>query len=254
MNMKNFEKAIASFELGKGPHYVLLLHGYPLSPHDVRELGEHLAADGFHIIAPLLPGFGKNYEYLNEHSDWREWVAEIDHQIELLKKNDIENIFVGGFSLGGTMTLWTAIHHPEVKALAPICGPVYVKGMLKWLIPIVKKFTKYVTIEGELDVKDPILEELNRRYDKVVLKAIHSELKLFKHVRNNLHKITQPIMICQGKKDSNIPEDTMDIIYENISSQDKQIKWYENSGHFLPYDVDKEELFSDVSAFFKQFI
>ncbi len=260
MESKTIEDSIASFELGSGPHHVILLHGYPLSPHDVRLVGEGLARAGFHVIAPLLPGFGRNYEYLYEHSDWKEWVAEIDRQIKLVSTLESKSLFVSGFSLGGTMTLWTAIHHPEVKALAPICGPVHVKGMIKWLIPILKKLTKFVPNNEEIGdanpsiANDPVLKELDKRYNKIVLNAIHSELKLMKHVRNNLQKITQPILICQGRLDTNIPEDNSDVIYKKVSSEQKQIKYYENSGHFLPYEEDKEEMVSDIVNFFKAHI
>lgn len=258
----NFEESIGPFELGEGSNYVVLIHGYPESPYNLRLLGEHLAANNFHVFAPLLPGFGKNYEYLYEHSSWQEWVREIDDLIKKIKEKDLHNIFVSGISMGGFLTLYTAIHHPEIKAIAPICGPVYVKGALKSIVPVVQKFTKYVTDakEFEIDVmdpevqKDPVLLELHKRYNKIVLKSVNSELKLMKMVKKNLKKITQPILICQGRKDKTVPLETPDYIYDRVSSQEKSIKWYENSGHTVTLDYDKEELFKDITAFFKKYI
>jgi carboxylesterase len=258
----NFEESVGSFELGEGTNYVVLIHGYPESPYNVRLLGEHLAANGFHVFAPLLPGFGVNYEYLYEHSSWKEWVREIDNVINQIKEKNPKNIFVSGISMGGFLTLYTAIHHPEIKGLAPICGPVYVKGVLKWIVPIVQKFTKYVsgTEEFEIDVidpevkKDPILVELHKRYNKIVLKGVNSELKLMKMVKKNLKRITQPILICQGRKDKTVPPETPGYIYDRVSSKDKVIKWYENSGHTVTRDYDKEELFKDITSFFKKYI
>ncbi len=258
----NFEESLASFELGEGPNHVILLHGYPTTPHDVRSLGEYLAAKGFHVFGPLLPGFGKDHEYLYEHSDWREWIGEIDKLINKIKEKSPHNIFVSGLSMGGFITLYTAIHHPEIKAIAPICGPVYVKSNLKAIIPIAKLFTKYVKYSntGDIDVmdptvkEDPIFLESLRRHDMVVLKGVSSELKLMKMVRKNLHRITQPILICQGRKDKTVPLDTPEYIYERVSSQEKAIKWYENSGHYVTLDYDKEELFADIASFFNKYI
>ena len=257
----NFEENVSSFELGEGSNHVILIHGYPESPYSVRLLGKYLAANGFHVFGPLLPGFGKNYQYLYKHSNWREWIKEIDNLINMIKKKDSQNIFVSGISMGGFITLYIAIHHPEVKAIAPICGPVYVKSMLKWVIPITKIFKKYVTItQSEIDVMDPniqhdpIILKLNQNYNKVVLKGVSSELKIMKKVRKNLHRITQPILICQGRNDNTIPLETPKYIYERVSSQDKSINWYENSGHLLTLDYDKEELFKDIATFFKKYI
>ncbi|MHA1488827.1 MAG: alpha/beta hydrolase [Promethearchaeota archaeon] len=257
----NFEENVSSFELGEGSNNVILIHGYPESPYDVRLLGKYLAANGFHVFGPLLPGFGKDYEYLYKHSNWREWIKEIDNLINTIKKKELQNIFVSGISMGGFITLYTAIHHPEVKAIAPICGPVFVKSVLKYIIPLTKIFTKYVTItESEIDVMDPniqhdpIILKLKQKHNKVVLKGVSSELTIMKKVRKNLHRITQPILICQGRNDNTIPLETPKYIYERVSSQDKTIKWYENSGHLLTLDYDKEELFEDIATFFKKYI
>jgi pimeloyl-ACP methyl ester carboxylesterase len=38
---------------------LVLLHGFPSASHHFRELIP-LLADGFHIVAPDLPGFGKS--------------------------------------------------------------------------------------------------------------------------------------------------------------------------------------------------
>jgi len=243
-------------------NHVILIHGYPDSPYTLRSLGEYLTVNGFHVFAPLLPGFGKNFEYLYEHSSWKEWVETIDNLIDRVKKEGSKNIFVSGHSMGGFLTLYTAIYHPEIKALAPICGPVYVKSVLKYIVPIMAIFKKYVTdAQGDMiDVidpslfKDPIFQELRKHYDKVVFKAVNSELKLMKMVRKHLQEITQPILICQSQKDKTVPLDTPDYIHDRVSSQEKEIKWYENSGHYITFDNDKEKLFADISAFFKKHI
>lgn len=258
----SFEEKVGSFEFGSGSNYVILLHGYPESPYNLRLLGEFLAANGFHVFGPLLPGFGRNYEYLHEHSDWREWIKAVDDLIEKIKVEGSQNIFVSGISMGGFITLYIAIHHPEIKAIASICGPVYVKGALKYIVPITKIFTKYVKSaeNGEMDVmdpkvqQDPTLIELDKHHNKIVLKGVSSELKLMKMVKKNLKHITQPILICQGRKDKTVPPEIPQYIYDHVSSQDKTIKWYENSGHILTLDYDKDKLFEDIATFFKKYI
>jgi len=258
----SFEENVSSFELGSGSNYVILIHGYPESPYYFRPLGKYLATNGFHVFGPLLPGFGKDYEYLYKHSDWREWIEAIDDLIEKITVKSPQNIFVSGISMGGFITLYTAIHHPEIKAIVSMGGPVYVKGALKYMVPLAKIFSKYVKNpgNGEMDVVDPKVQqnptliELNKRHSKVVLKGVSSELKLMKMVKKNLKHITQPILICQGRKDKTVPPETPQYIYDHVSSHDKTIKWYENSGHILTLDYDKGELFEDITSFFKKYL
>jgi len=46
------------FRLRGGNRGCLLLHGFAGTPPEVRGLGEHLAANGFDVLAPLLAGHG----------------------------------------------------------------------------------------------------------------------------------------------------------------------------------------------------
>ena len=54
-----------------------------------------------------------------------------------------KNIFISGISMGGTATLYTASQHPEIKALAPINGPVLIKEKSSIFVGFLAKFVKY---------------------------------------------------------------------------------------------------------------
>jgi carboxylesterase len=53
---------------------VLVLHGLTGSPWEVRPLGEALAARGFHVEAPLLPGHAGAPEALG-FVTWRYYLS-----------------------------------------------------------------------------------------------------------------------------------------------------------------------------------
>lgn len=42
--------------MGEGP-LVLAFHGFPDTPHTWKELGPHLAAKGFRVVAPFMRGY-----------------------------------------------------------------------------------------------------------------------------------------------------------------------------------------------------
>ena len=64
-----------AFPGGDGPDGrtgVLLVHGFTGTPMSMRPWGEHLAAAGFAVRCPLLPGHGTRWQDCNEstHGQW----------------------------------------------------------------------------------------------------------------------------------------------------------------------------------------
>jgi len=60
-------------EAGNPDHpAIVLLHGYPSSSHQYRNLIRHLA-DEYYLIAPDYPGFGSS-----GHPDRKEWFPDCD--------------------------------------------------------------------------------------------------------------------------------------------------------------------------------
>src|SRR3954451_14630769 len=56
---------------------VLLVHGFTGTPMSLRPWGEHLAAAGFAVRCPLLPGHGTRWQDCNltTENDWTEAVG-----------------------------------------------------------------------------------------------------------------------------------------------------------------------------------
>lgn len=86
-----------------GSRAVVLVHGFPGTPADMRPLGDTLHNAGWSVVAPLLPGFGPEIATLpnRTHSEWRNAIqtaiadACATHQ----------RVVVVGHSLGATVTL-----------------------------------------------------------------------------------------------------------------------------------------------------
>ncbi|MCP6646266.1 carboxylesterase, partial [Klebsiella pneumoniae] len=46
-----------------------------------------------------------------------------------------------------------------------------------------------------------------------------------------------------------INPDSANVIYEEASSDEKDIKWYADSGHVITIDKEKEQVFEDIYEF-----
>ncbi|MEH6884093.1 carboxylesterase, partial [Priestia megaterium] len=49
--------------------------------------------------------------------------------------------------------------------------------------------------------------------------------------------------------DHMINTDSANIIYNSVESPTKDIKWYEESGHTITFDKERDQLHEDVYAF-----
>ena len=67
---------------------------------------------------PRLPGHGTTVEEMKQTS-WADWTGEVEDAYQRLAART-DRIVVGGLSMGGSLTLWTALQHPEVAGLVCI--------------------------------------------------------------------------------------------------------------------------------------
>jgi carboxylesterase len=254
--MSEYVEAAKPFLLGQGRNTVLLIHGFTGLPHEMREFGEYLAGRGFRVYAPLLPGHGSSKEDMIK-TGRADWIRGAEEGLMLLQNEGAENVFVSGLSMGGTLTLYLGEKHPEVRGLLPICGPVYLTDWrLRFLLPVVRRFTDYYSAElaDILDksvLETPVAREQRRRYDKIPLPCVAELLTLIRETRERLSEIRQPILIAQARRDRVVPPSNADYIFRSVSSSVKRMLWLENSGHVATMDFDKHILFKEAVEFFK---
>ncbi|NHJ02516.1 MAG: alpha/beta fold hydrolase [Candidatus Heimdallarchaeota archaeon] len=259
----DYDLATKPFEFGEGKEFVILSHGYTGNPYELRELGQYLANNGFHVLAPLLVGHGKNRtEFLETR--WPDWYSQIEYTISLInEKFDPNHIFMAGLSIGGAFSLYTGVKHAaDITAIAPIAAPVFLTQKLLWLLPLVRllriKYFPYpmeiLTMDKEIWT-DPIFLENIKRYDKFVIPTVASLLSFLKDLKNKeLPNISLPILISHGIKDTYVHPSNASYIYEHVSSSQKKLLWLENSNHLATVDFDKDLLFNEITQFFQGYL
>jgi len=111
---------------------ILLLHGFPSSSHQYRELIPELA-DQYHVIAPDMPGFGQTEAPSREHFGYTfEHLTDIiDHFTEQMR---LERFAMYVFDYGAPVGFRLAVRHPErILAIVSQNGNIYQEGLgKKW--------------------------------------------------------------------------------------------------------------------------
>ncbi|MGE6754413.1 alpha/beta hydrolase [Rossellomorea sp. NPDC071047] len=235
------------FTFEAGPRAVLLLHGFTGNSADVRMLGRYLEKKGYSSHAPHYKGHGVPPEEL-VHTGPEDWWQDVMDGYELLKSKGYEEIAVAGLSLGGVFSLKLGYTVP-VKGIVPMCAPMYIKSeevMYKGVVDYAREFKKF---EGKQEEQ---IEKEIEEFKKTPMNTLKALQELIADVRGNVDMIYSPTFVVQARHDHMINTDSANIIYDNVESDDKKIKWYEESGHVITLDKEKEQLHEDVYGFLEK--
>lgn len=232
-----------TFEGGK--RAVLLLHGFTGNSADVRMLGRYLEERGYTSHAPHYKGHGVPPEELVKTGP-KDWWKDVLMGYDFLKRKGHEEIAVAGLSLGGVFSLKLGYTVP-IKGIIPMCAPMSFKSKENMYEGVLSYAREYKKREG----KD--IEQINQEMMKFApMNTLESLQDLIAGVRESVHQINVPTFVVQARQDQMINPESANIIYNEIKDTKKEIKWYEESGHVITLDKEKEQLHKDVYNFLEQ--
>ncbi len=99
----------------------------------------------------------------------------------------------------------------------------------------------------------PQMYDLPRtRYDREPLSAIHEVLKFTKDVRRVLSKVQLPTLIIQSGADKTIDPSSGRILFQEISSTDKELHVIQNAEHVITCHPTRKDAFPLVFSFIER--
>lgn len=227
---------------------VLLLHGLTATTAEVRLLAEKLYAEGCTISAPLLPGHGTKPEDLNE-TTWHDWAWAAEKAYHHLA-TVCDHVFVGGESTGGALALYLAARHGDIAGVlcyAPaikLAIPTHDLVRLYMIAPLVDAIPKE-NVGGNPHWQG---------YKVNPLRAVMELIRLGREVRRQLSRISQPVLVVQGRQDKTVSSDVGEIIFEGVSSDLKEQLWLEKSGHILLLEDELDRITAVTLNFMQESI
>ncbi|WP_431027825.1 alpha/beta hydrolase [Lysinibacillus sp. LZ02] len=230
-----------------GPRAVLLLHGFTGSSADVRMLGRFLEKCGYTSLAPHYKGHGvPPEELIQSYPD--EWWQDVLNGYNELQQAGYEEIAVAGLSLGGVFSLKLGLNKP-VKGIVTMCAPMKMRAldiMFKGVLQYAKQYKKS---EGKTETEIEAEVEAIRQQGMPSLPDLQ---QLVASVRAEVDLVYAPIFVVQATNDNIIDPKSAHYIYEEAQSNIKQIKWYDESGHVITLDKEKDQLHEDIYQFLEK--
>ena len=217
----------------------------------MRPLAELLSQRGFAIEVVRLPGHGTHYRDMmkTRYEDWR---AEVLQGIATLSART-ERVIALGFSMGGTLVLdVVSKDSPVVAGVVTINAPVLDRqGILVKLAPFLEHVLPLVPASAaglvHNDIAKPGGDE--KAYSWVPAKAGNSLVREFPRVREQLPKLSCPLLVAYSRGDHSVPPENSKAILRLVSSKDVTELPLERSYHVAPLDYDLELLEERIAAF-----
>lgn len=235
-----------AFPGGDGPDGrtgVLLVHGFTGTPMSMRPWGEHLAAAGFAVRCPLLPGHGTRWQDANR-TTFADWLATVTAALAELSGR-CRAVVVAGLSMGGTLSLWLATRHPELAGVVLVNAAVGMgdEAMRKGLEDLIAQGVETIPGVGN-DVADPDATEL--AYSEVPVRSLLSLGEAMADL--DLAAVRCPVLAMNSPQDHVVPPSAAEDIASSVSGPVERLV-LEKSYHVATLDYDKDIIQSSAVQF-----
>jgi carboxylesterase len=217
-----------------GPAGALCIHGFTGNPTSMRPVAKALAAAGFTVELPRLPGHGTTVGEMTA-TGWADWTAAAEAVYEDLAAR-CERVVVSGLSMGGSLTLWLASRHPEIAGL--VCVNPAVVPQAAEVIDMVRG----MLAEGQdrmpgigSDIADP--DAVESSYDETPLGPLLSLMEGLAALEPQLGRITSPLLLMTSPNDHVVAPTDSDALAAAVSGPVERVT-LERSYHVATLDYD----------------
>lgn len=251
---EGFIRGAQPFEIRDGPdHCWILLHGYTSTPTEMEDVAA-LIRNEFNdsIYVPMFAGHGQVPSLLLGNNA-ETWYAELTALYERILP-DCEKINVVGSSMGAMLALRLA----EDKELGNIyLFSPYLKIKSGWIskelqIKLLGGAFNYLKKDKPGSINDPEGLKSHIGYMVMPFRPLQESFGFIDQVEKDLPEVTEPVLVQQSKNDDTVDPESAQEVYDDVSSKDKKILWYERSDHLILKDYDRFAVMKEMVDFEKE--
>jgi carboxylesterase len=201
----------------------------------MRGLAESLAAAGFAVELPLLPGHGTSVNDMLP-TQWDDWSSAAENVYRDLASRK-RRVVVVGLSMGGTLAIWLTTRYHEIAGLVainPFVEPPaesfrdMMRGALEAGTEVIAGIGSDIALEG--------VEEL--AYPGTPIAPLLSMAKAADTVAANLGRIHCPVLLLSSRQDHVVPSSSGDVLVAGVAGPVERV-WLESSYHVATLDHDR---------------
>ena len=239
---------------GSGPRAavgVVVVHGFTANALSTRPLGQRLAAAGYSVEVPLLPGHGTSARDL-ARTRYSDWYGTAALAVETLARG-CDHVIVVGHSMGGTIALDLAASGTDrLAGVVTINALVLGRDeLLARLAPYLQHVVPFVPRDAAGmptdDIAKPGVSEESYRW--VSARAAQSLIEQLPRVRSALASVTCPALVVVSSEDHTVDPRNSAAIVEGLGSSQVETLRCERSYHAPLLDYDATLVEDEVLRF-----
>jgi carboxylesterase len=230
----------------RGAVGVVVVHGFTANPIGTRPLGMRLAAEGYSVEVPLLPGHGTSARDLarTRYADWRMTVL---NAVTTLGRG-CDQVLLVGHSMGGSIALDLAGSDDH-----PLAGIVTINSLvldrtelLARLAPVLQHVIPFVPRDAAGmptdDLAKPGVDE--HAYAWVSARAAQSYIAELPRIRDGLANVSCPVLIVTSPEDHTVDPANAEAIADGLKGAARIERFATPRSFHVPlldYDADALE-------------
>ncbi len=249
---------------------VLLIHGLTGTPMEMRLLGKGLNRVGFTVHGMQLAGHCGDADDLLA-TGWRDWYASVEQAADAML-GKVDQLFVGGLSMGALLALKLAADRPRQIAGVGVYGATFrydgwsipPLARLSFLLPLLKKLGigrgRSFMEQPPYGIRD---ERLRAQVSTAMLGgdsaaaglpgnpwySLAEMYGLAASVRRQLCQVTSPCLVAHASDDDVASPKNAELVMRGVSAP-TELLLLDDSYHMITIDKERRTLIDRSAAFF----
>jgi len=188
-------------------------------------------------------------------SRYRDWLLSVEDGCNLLRCTT-DQVFLLGLSMGGVLCL-TAATQLEIRGVVAMSTfynlptrtslPVWAIRMLSCFMPYKRK--------GEVHKEnwfDTAARQQHVSYPVLPVRSAAELQGLIEEMRPALPKIAVPVLLIHSQDDLYLEKDSMQQIFDQLTTPDKRMLWVEGGGHNITEEPTRHLVFQAAADFIQR--
>jgi carboxylesterase len=253
---------------------VLLIHGLTGTPMEMRLLGKGLNRVGFTVHGMQLAGHCGDADDLLV-TGWRDWYASVEQAADAML-GKVDQLFVGGLSMGALLALKLAADRPRQIAGVGVYGATFrydgwsipPLARLSFLLPLLKKLgigrARSFMEQPPYGIRD---ERLRAQVSTAMLSgdsaaaglpgnpwySLAEMYGLAANVRRQLRQVTSPCLVAHASDDDVASLKNAELVMREVNAP-TELLLLDDSYHMITIDKERRTLIDRSAAFFDSIV
>ena len=204
---------------------VLLIHGLLDCPFTLKDIATSLVEQGILCRAVLLPGHGTIPSDLLNVS-YHDWIEAVHYGIQTLKQQ-VDQIFLIGYSTGAALSIYEAIKDPSIRGLILLSPAIKVNPAVNFTVA----YHQLLSLFGKSKTWIYHRPEINyAKYRSIPFQATYELEKFLKKLREYLnHQMPHcPTLMILSEQDETISSEKALAFWNKSTHQHNKLLLYTN--------------------------